>query len=190
MHTEILAIEQAKYRYVRAGDTHDWELLRSVVTDDFEGVWDAGFSVSGAEEFMSLSRRIGDERRLVVHTLSQPEIAVNGNFATGIWVLNYRALRRQTGTLVEGAGHYFDEYQRASDGQWRIARVRLQRLYEFETSLADLRSFHVNADHPHPVTGFTSRRSHDHAREWRDHRPSRTDGSPRRQSRRGLRRGS
>lgn len=150
MHDDILAIEQAKYRYLRAGDTHDWELLRSVVTDDFEGVWDAGFSVSGAEEFLALSRRIGAERRLVVHTVSQPEIAVDGNLATGIWLLNYRSLRRQSGTLVEGAGHYFDEYQKAADGKWRISRVRLQRLYEFETSLDDLPSLSINADHLNP----------------------------------------
>ena len=75
---DIAAIERAKYQYVRSGDTHDWPLLRSVIHDDFEGVWDQGFSVRGADAFLDMCLSVNDGL-LVCHTLHHPEITVDGD---------------------------------------------------------------------------------------------------------------
>lgn len=117
-------------------------MQREVVTDDFRGHFGKGVEVTSGDDFVAMARK-RDESHLVVHSLHQPEISVDGDTATGIWLMQYRALRQKEGLLVEGAAHYFDEYRREPDGQWRISVVRLERLYEFETSVADMPSFRI-----------------------------------------------
>jgi hypothetical protein len=60
-----------------------------------------------------------------------PEIEITGDgTARGIWAMfDYVEWDEQDGERVglQGYGHYREEYKR-EDGEWRIARTRLERL--------------------------------------------------------------
>lgn len=144
--SDIAEILQLKYRYVRSGDVHDWDLLRSTLTDDFHGDFGNGFTVTSADPFVDGQRTTRGRDNITVHKLHQPEIEVDGDTASGLWLLSYRAVRKTSRVLVEGAGHYRDSYRRTEHG-WRISRVELRRLYETEISFDDVPSLRLTADH-------------------------------------------
>jgi hypothetical protein len=65
------------------------------------------------------------------HHGHMPEIEIVGDgTARGIWAMfDYVEWDEQDGARVglQGYGHYREEYKR-EDGEWRIARIRLERL--------------------------------------------------------------
>jgi hypothetical protein len=65
------------------------------------------------------------------HHGHMPEIEITGDgTARGIWAMfDYVEWDEQDGARVglQGYGHYREEYKR-EDGEWRIARTRLERL--------------------------------------------------------------
>lgn len=143
--SRIREIEQVKYRYMRAVDTKDWDLLTSTLAPDVKAVYGKRLSFDNREELVAtLSRAM--THSTTVHRLHQPEIEVHGDTATGIWLLTDLVIRKQASTVIEGAAHYSDDYRREPDGSWVIARTGYERLYESETSLGDLPSFTLHSD--------------------------------------------
>ena len=144
---DIARIEQLKARYVRAGDIRDWELLASTLHPKVDASFGRGLVFKSADEMVSTVRSWMDSSRITVHCLHQPEIQVRGDAATGTWLMTYRTVNKSERTMVEGAGHYADEYSRAADGSWLISRTRLERLYEVVTPWDALPGFSLTADH-------------------------------------------
>jgi hypothetical protein len=63
-----------------------------------------------------------------------PEIEiVDATTAHGVWAMYDRLMSPTPGgvgrALVEGYGHYIEEYRKGADGKWRIARLELRRLH-------------------------------------------------------------
>jgi ketosteroid isomerase-like protein len=138
---ECRAIEELKYRYMRAVDTRDWDLLAATLEPDVTAVYGERLSFSSAADLVRVLSRMMNEDMITVHHLHQPEIAIDGDTATGTWALMDRVIRKKDRVMIEGASIYRDRYRRGADGAWRIARTTYQRLYESEVSLDDLPTF-------------------------------------------------
>ncbi|GAA4503868.1 nuclear transport factor 2 family protein [Actinoallomurus oryzae] len=140
---ECRAIEELKYRYMRAVDTKDWDLLAATLEPDVTAVYGERLSFSSAADLVRVLSRMMDENMITVHHLHQPEIEIDGDTATGVWALMDRVIRTKDRVMIEGASIYRDRYRRDGDGVWRIARTTYRRLYESEVSLDDLPTFTV-----------------------------------------------
>jgi len=132
MTDDIEAIKQLKARYFRLMDQKRWDEWGQVFTADaVMEVPEAGMVNRGRTEIVStVSAALVGAR--TVHHGHMPEIEVTGeNRARGIWAMSdyVEWPPNDDGARVgiTGYGHYLEEYAR-EDGQWRIARTRLERL--------------------------------------------------------------
>jgi SnoaL-like domain len=128
---DILAIQMVKARYFRAIDTKDWDLLRSVLTEDVEiDVTDdveGGQPYTGRDRFVDICAKVLRDATTVHHG-HMPEIVLTGpGAATGTWAME-DYVDWGEGRAFRGAGHYHERYQRDADGSWRIASLTLTRL--------------------------------------------------------------
>ncbi len=125
---DVEAIKQLKARYCRLMDTKDWGGFRQLFTDDvaMDTTASGGSLVTGADAFLEfLVDAIGDV--VTVHQCHTPEIDTTSDAtATGVWAME-DMLRFRDGTELHGYGHYFETYEKSSDG-WRISSSRLTRL--------------------------------------------------------------
>ena len=128
---DIEAIKQLKARYFRLMDQKqwgDWGLV--FATDCVMEVPEAELVNNGRQEIVtSVSGALVGAR--TCHHGHMPEIEITGHgTARGIWAMfDYVEWDEQDGARVglQGYGHYREEYKR-EDGEWRIARIRLERL--------------------------------------------------------------
>lgn len=127
-------IRALKYRYLRAVDLKLWDELADTLCVDV--VADYGSPSGGAPlKFESrdaivthLSTALAGQIA-TQHTVTQPEITVSGDTATGIWSLQDTVIAAEYGVLIRGGAFYTDTYRREG-GVWRIASTAYQRLYE------------------------------------------------------------
>jgi uncharacterized protein (TIGR02246 family) len=132
---EIEAIKAVKYRYVRAVDTRDWELLAGVLTEDATAAYASGkLSYDGRDAIVGFLRdSMPPAEMLTSHRVHQPEIEVTSpTTATGTWGLDDVVIFPNGNLALRGAAFYFDQYRKV-DGEWKISHTGYQRLYE-ETS--------------------------------------------------------
>jgi hypothetical protein len=128
---DIEAIKQLKARYFRLMDLKRWDDWGMVfATDCVMEVPEADIVNTGRQEIVtSVSGALVGAR--TCHHGHMPEIEIMGDGAArGIWAMfDYVEWAEQDGTRVglQGYGHYREEYTR-EDGEWRIARTRLERL--------------------------------------------------------------
>ena len=65
------------------------------------------------------------------HHGHQPEIELTGDDeATGIWAMEDVLVWPADGYRLRGTGHYWETYRKV-DGEWKIASMKLTRLYVF-----------------------------------------------------------
>jgi uncharacterized protein (TIGR02246 family) len=132
---QILDLEAIKYlkaRYFRLMDTKQWDEWALVFTEDcvFE-VPEGDVVYNGRSEIVSTVSAILANARTCHHG-HMPEIDFTGDdTARAMWAMfDYVEWPEQddgTRMGLQGYGHYRDEYVR-DDGEWRIARSRLDRL--------------------------------------------------------------
>jgi SnoaL-like domain len=128
---DIEAIKQLKARYFRLMDLKQWDDWGMVfATDCVMEVPEAAMVNTGRQEIVTnVSGALVGAR--TCHHGHMPEIEITGTAsARGIWAMfDYVEWDEQNGTRVglQGYGHYREEYTR-EDGEWRIARTRLERL--------------------------------------------------------------
>jgi hypothetical protein len=144
---DIEAIRQLKARYFRALDTKDWDGFKAVFTEDAAiGPLDNGFTPelialrspdaqqplasSGLDAFVQrVATNIGP--LITTHHGHQPEIDITGDGeATGVWPMEDVLVWPSDGYRLRGTGHYWESYRRV-DGEWKIASMKLTRLYVF-----------------------------------------------------------
>lgn len=135
-HVEQLAaieeIQQLKARYFRLLDTKQWDEWGAVFTTDVVmELPEVDTVVHGREDVVS---GVGTalEGASTVHHGHMPEIEITGpDTARGTWAMfdhvEWPSGEEGIRNGFTGAGHYHEEYVR-EDGDWRIARLRLERL--------------------------------------------------------------
>ena len=129
---DIEEIKQLKARYFRNMDLRRWDdwgqvFARQAVME----VPEADMRVVGRDEIVAaVSGAL--QGATTTHHGHMPEIEVTGpDTARGIWAMfdyvEWREAGGDTRVGLQGYGHYLEEYVR-EDGQWRIAKTRLERL--------------------------------------------------------------
>ncbi len=129
---EIEAIKQVKYRYLRAVDTRDWDLLATTLTDDATSAYSSGkLSYQGRDAIIEFLRTSMPEKEMLTsHKVHHPEIELTGpDTATARWGLEDVVIILSAGMNLRGAAYYEDQMVKV-DGQWRIAHTGYRRLYE------------------------------------------------------------
>jgi len=137
---DIEAIRQLKARYVRFGDTQQWDGFAELFTEDCEYVFDvmprksqsdpiAGHIV-GLDNFLSgMSAWMAGLK--TVHQIYSAEIVLTApDRAEGIWGM-HDYLEMPNG-VFKGWGHYHEVYVKR-DGRWKIQRTQTTRLRYEET---------------------------------------------------------
>jgi hypothetical protein len=125
---EIRAIKQLKYRYLRAIDTQDWELMRDCVTEDFHGWYESGkYTVEGREAFIEFLDASMNPTAFTTHIGLHPEITLTGpDTAKGVWRMQdvgyftcpnpASGMDVDDGDRAEACGYYYDDYVKTARG--------------------------------------------------------------------------
>jgi hypothetical protein len=138
--SHIEEIKQLKARYIRLGDTKDWNALSEILAEDFEAVFDVAprfskdqpnsVAISGRDTFIQ-AWAPALVNVVTVHQVFMPEITLTGTAtATGIWGLHTFA--QMPNCIFQGWSHYHDEYLREG-GVWKIRRSETRCLRSEET---------------------------------------------------------
>lgn len=144
-------IRQLKYRYLRAVDTKDWDLLADNLTEDAVALYGTHalgeiLTLEGRDRIIAFMReRLGPEI-ITVHAAGQPEIEVTGDTATGTWSFQDTVIATEYQVVIQGAAFYEDTYRREADGRWRISHTGYQRTYEVMFSVKEVPSFRLTAN--------------------------------------------
>jgi SnoaL-like domain len=139
---EIREIEQLKYRYMRAVDTHDWDLMRECFMEDAKTWYGNGsYADTGRDNILRFFRTVITPVFVSSHIALHPEITLTGpDTAKGIWRLqdivhfigpnpDSKEADIKGGEEMVGAGYYYDEYAKR-DGIWRISSTGYVRIFE------------------------------------------------------------
>ena len=123
-----LALTELKARYCRLLDAKDWAGYAALFTADLvlDTTGSGGPRLEGREAAVA-SVRGSIEAATTVHQVHTPELAVDGDAATGVWAMQDR-LVWPDGRALSGFGHYHERYVRLG-GEWKIAESRLTRLH-------------------------------------------------------------
>jgi len=139
-------LEELKYRYTRGLDHKDWDLFASCFTPDATANYGDRLEFAGPDEIVAYMRQTLGPSMITVHQLHHPELAVDGDDATGTWSLMDRVIMTEYRILLDGASTYHDRYRRGDDGVWRIAHTGYERIYEQMISMDDVPSFNLTAN--------------------------------------------
>ena len=131
----LLAIEhikKLKYTYLRAVDTHDWDLLASTLTSDCTARYDNGkYSFDNRDQLISgLRGHMDSPSVLTMHNCHHPEIALeSATTATAKWYLQDLVFNKEQNWMLFGTAIYTDHY-RIEDGLWKICHTEYARIME------------------------------------------------------------
>jgi SnoaL-like domain len=145
MDMDLVALEeirQVKYRYLRCVDLKLWDEMAEVFTEDASADYGThavrgSLSLRGRAEIVTYLRENLGPGIITVHRCGQPEIAVDGDRATGTWSFEDTVIAMEFRVLIKGAAFYEDTYERGEDGRWRISHIGYTRIYETLSSLDD-----------------------------------------------------
>jgi len=126
--SDWLDICNLKARYCRCLDTKDWRGYAEVFADGavLDTSPSGGLTVAGRDALVAYVRSSISEDTITTHHIHAPEIAIDGDTATGIWAMQDRNIW-PNGRKLLGFGHYHERYVRTADG-WRIAESSLTRI--------------------------------------------------------------
>lgn len=136
-------IRRLKARYTRLVDTHQWDQLGELLTDDVHFTEHlVPFGLDGRDALIEALSAGMAETVSVHHALSAEIDILSSTTARGIWALeDYLVLppgasypgHAAPSTNVHGYGHYVDEYAKVG-GSWRISSTEIYRLRHEVTS--------------------------------------------------------
>jgi hypothetical protein len=148
---ELEEIRQLKYRYLRCVDLKLWDEIGDVFTADASadyGTPSAGrpLNLKSRDEIVTFLRDSLGNGIITLHAAGQPEIAIDGDTATGTWRFTDTVIATDFKVVISGAAFYEDTYRRGEDGQWRISHTGYVRIFESTMSLDDLPSWKLTAN--------------------------------------------
>ena len=120
-------ISDVLVRYATGIDRRDWTLFRTIFTDDCEldygeiGSWKGADAVT---EFMQQAHALAGH---TMHRLTNQVITINGDEAQSRTYIDALIMVGDTGSGVNAAGFYDDDFVRTERG-WRIARRRFTQV--------------------------------------------------------------
>jgi hypothetical protein len=135
-------VKQLKYRYLRTLDLKRWEEFGALFVPEATGDYGEGLSFGSRDELVRFMRDSLGPQMITLHQCHHPEIAVDGERATGVWYLEDRVIMPEHRLVLEGAAFYEDRYVRTSDG-WRIEHTGYRRTYEATMSMDDVPSYRL-----------------------------------------------
>jgi hypothetical protein len=144
---DIEQICQLKYRYLRTLDTKQWDEFAACFLPEATGDYN-GLLFEDRAALVTYMRENLGEGMLTMHQVHHPEIAVEGDVATGRWYLQDKVIVPAFQFMLEGAAFYEDRYRRTAAG-WRVAHTGYRRTFEITYNLADLPGFKVNGPGEH-----------------------------------------
>ena len=151
---DLIALEEirrVKYRYLRSVDLKRWDDLADTLTGDATAdygtpVYGEPLRLDGREAIVGFMRdKLGPEI-ITVHQVSQPEIDVDGDTATGRWAMQDTVIVTEHQVVIQGAAYYEDRYARGEDGLWRISHTGYERTYEAMVPLKSIQGFKLTAN--------------------------------------------
>jgi hypothetical protein len=135
--TDKEAIEQVKYRYLRALDTKDWAAFADTLTEDVTGDYGGRLKFTNRTELVDYMRSSIGPDVITEHRVTHPEITVAGDEAHAVWYLQDRVIAAEFDFMLIGAAFYRDTYRRTPGG-WKISATGYDRTYEATMSLKGL----------------------------------------------------
>ncbi len=141
----VAEITKLKHRYTRALDTKDWSLFRTTLLPDATATYGEHLRFEDRDALCSFMEVTLGPHVVTEHLCGQPEIDVDGDVATGMWVLADTVIIPEDRMLLRGAAFYHDRYARNDDGEWRIAHTGYERTYEMVVSLVDVPSLQLTS---------------------------------------------
>ncbi|RJF89444.1 nuclear transport factor 2 family protein [Oleomonas cavernae] len=134
-------IKQLKYKYCRAIDTCDLDLLASLLTPDAEVDYQGGiyrFHYVGRDNVLTAIKEAFSPQLVSSHTVHHPIIEVHDDdTADGHWTLiDWTLSLAFNNTVVEGSSFYVDKYVK-QNGKWLIKKATYTRLFERVHQIAD-----------------------------------------------------
>ena len=147
--TDLEDIRQLKYRYARAIDLRDFDLLGSLLTVDFE--WESHDNAELSKwytwdraRYLDVVRRKFPASVVSQHHVHHPEIVLDGpNEAAGRWYNEVRILDLDNRLVTSSTSFYIERYRRVSE-HWLIARIRYERVFQMEEPLPEAARIVVN----------------------------------------------
>ena len=133
---DVTEICQLKYRYLRTLDTKQWDEFAECFLPEATGDYN-GLVFADRAALVAYMRENLGPGRLTLHQAHHPEIAVDGDAATGRWYLQDKVIVPEFRFMLEGAAFYEDRYVRTPAG-WRVAHTGYRRTFEMTYDLADL----------------------------------------------------
>lgn len=138
---DIEALRQLKHRYCAyCDDSYDAARLAPLFTED--AVWDGGpmgrfVGRAAIHEFFAGCSKLVP---FAIHHVTNAILQVDGDCATGEWLLWEPIVFAQGDQALWMAGRYLDQYRRV-DGEWRFAHVKidLRMLSPYELGFAKVR---------------------------------------------------
>ncbi len=127
-------IVRRRYEYALGVDTRDWELYRSIFTDeitmdfsDFSGVPEA---TQPADDWVAAIKPVFSGLDATQHTMSNPIVDVDGDTAIcTMYIQAVHFLNNDQGDRVFTLGGYYRDKLVKQKGRWLIAGVRLTVLW-------------------------------------------------------------
>lgn len=148
--SDIEAIKDVKYRYLRALDTKHWDDFAATLTEDIDGDYGSNPDGTGTLRFTDRTALVDYMRTslgaaiITEHRVDHPQITFDGpDDASGVWYLQDRVIAADFNFMLIGAAFYRDRYRRTADG-WRICATGYDRTYEATMSTENL-GFHLKA---------------------------------------------
>lgn len=148
--TDVAAIHALKYRYLRTLDMKKWDEFADTLCEDIVANYgshagDRELTFTGRDAVVEYMSGAMGSFLTSVHSVSHPEIEVEGDEATGTWLLQDVVLIPEKKLEIRGAAYYRDRYRR-EDGIWRVAETGYERIYETVTSYEGQRGYKVLAN--------------------------------------------
>lgn len=124
-------LKKLKYRYFRAVDLNDWDLLKTCMTEDCVARYDGGkYSCDGIDDLLKFLSSMNGPHLLSTHQGHHPEIEIeSADTAKGVWYLQDMVINVNDNTTLRGAGFYEDHYVK-QNGAWKIKYTGYERTYE------------------------------------------------------------
>ena len=124
---EEFHMRQLQIRYVNALSLAQWDEVMECFTEDCEFIFKPDEVTKGKKEVERLFREFfseghaGRDNDILVH----PLITVDGDEATGNWVLYQLFCYRRTGQALFWTVIIYDMKYRRVDGEWKISFLRI-----------------------------------------------------------------
>jgi hypothetical protein len=126
---DINAIKALKYRYLRACDRKEPEVVRDCLDPDGAIIAYEGFpAFANRDDFVAIYQQMGCKPNIIdMHHAHNPDISLIGpDTAAGTWDLYFNNIDTDAGTVLQMACVYSDIYTR-KHGRWWISGTTTKR---------------------------------------------------------------